>query len=133
MRFTEALFPGYVFARCDIEGNYRYLLSMQGIVGVVCYGKEIPPVPERFIDELRERMKSECYEMPEPRLQVGSEVVVTAGPFIDIEAIVSGHLPAVERVSLLLDFLGRQIQVDLPVAAVMAKKRDARSDLLAAS
>ncbi len=127
VRFTEALFPRYIFVQCDIARDHRHLLSIAGVQSFVCYGSEIPSLPDSFIKELKIQVPEECRESPEPELNVGTEVEVIEGPFKDIKAIVSGQLPATRRVSLLLEFLGRQIAIELPTQDIMASKREPKS------
>ncbi len=129
VRFTEALFPGYLFVHCPMGANYRKLLAMQGIRGVVRYGSEFPVVPESFIDELKKEIPTECREITSETLKEGSEVVVTEGPLMNIKAIISGLLPATRRVNLLLEFLGRQLSMDVPASTVIAAKPEPKSFL----
>ena len=126
IRFTEALFPGYIFVRCAISEQFRHLLAIGGVSGVVRYGDHFPTVPEAFIAELQDRLIGECREVDDPQLGEGSEVVVTDGPFADLRAIVSGLIPARERVAVLLDFLGRQIKVEVAADSVIAADPRAR-------
>ena len=134
VRFTEAMFPGYIFVRCEIFEAMRHLLAIGGVISVVRYGSDIPAVPAEFVEELKARLGSavqQTYEAPEPWLGVGTEVVVTAGPFLNFEAVVSGESTAIQRVSLLLDFLGRQIELEMPVKSILPRKGNPRMDLLA--
>ena len=55
VRFTEAMFPGYIFVRCEILEAMRHLLAMGGVVSVVRYGSDIPAVPAEFVEELKAR------------------------------------------------------------------------------
>jgi transcriptional antiterminator RfaH len=119
-RFTEALFPGYLFVRCVIGERFRHLLAIEGVSGVVRYGDAFPTVPEDFVGELKERLTGECREVNDPVLSTGSEVVVTEGPFADLRAVISGLVPARERVRVLLEFLGRQIKVEVAFDSVIA-------------
>ena len=129
VRFTEALFPGYLFVHCEINKHFRNLLAMQGIRGVLRYGSEFPVVPESFINELKNEMPSECWEVAADTLREGSEVVVAEGPLMNIKAVISGILPASQRVNLLLEFLGRQITMHVPASAVIAAKPEPKSFL----
>ena len=127
VRFTEALFPRYIFTHCAIDRDYRYLLSITGVDSFVCYGREVHALPDSFIEDLKKQVPEECRESPEPDLKVGAEVEVIEGPFKDLKAIISGQLPARKRVSLLLEFLGRQIAIDLPAQAIMVSNREPKS------
>ncbi|MEM0966877.1 MAG: transcription termination/antitermination NusG family protein [Verrucomicrobiota bacterium] len=112
-RFTEALFPGYLFAACTIDLHLRHLLSIPGVIGIVRYGNHVPPVPGEFIDELRSRIPNETFDSPDPIIEVGAAVTITEGPFKDLQAVVSEVLPARDRIRILLEFLGRQTEVEV--------------------
>jgi len=72
-----------------------------------------------MIQSLRERMSEEdLKDLPAPVIQPGTVVTVTEGPFKDIEAMVAGVIPGKDRVKLLLEFLGRQLTVDVPAYSV---------------
>lgn len=115
VRFVEPLFPGYLFLRTDLQNEYRLIRATKGVRDVVSFGPRVPPVPESFIEELRTRLDAEnLKEVPDPALRPGKEVVVTEGPFKDWKAVISGEVDGRQRVALLLDFLGRQLQVKVP-------------------
>ena len=96
------------------------MLAIEGVSGVVRYGDAFPTVPDGFVGELKERLTGECREVNDPVLSAGSEVVVTEGPFADLRAVISGLVPARERVRVLLEFLGRQIKVEVALDSVIA-------------
>lgn len=120
--YVEALFPGYVFARCPIHTCYRHLLSLKGVTGVVRYGVFVPVVADRVIAGLREQLGEEVLTIPERTLQRGEEVVIVEGPLAGMTAMVAATLPARRRVALLLDFLGRQIELQIQTQHVMQKE-----------
>jgi transcriptional antiterminator RfaH len=120
VRFVECLFPGYVFVRADLVIAYRHIRSIQGIRDVVAFGDRLPQVPEAFIDELKQRLDEENLKaIPEPVVKPGQEVTITEGPFRNWQAIVSGEVDARQRVALLLDFLGRQMEVRVKTRDLM--------------
>lgn len=122
VRFVECLFPGYVFVRADLVVAYRHIRSIQGIRDVVAFGDRLPEVPEVFIDELKQRLDEENLKaIPEPVVKPGQEVTITEGPFRNWQAIVSGEVDARQRVALLLDFLGRQMEVRVKTGDVMVE------------
>lgn len=127
VRFTEALFPGYLFVRCDITVSLRHLLSMRGVKALLRYGTYIPTVPDNIISVLRTKLGGEHLEIERPAISAGSEVVILEGPFKNLTAIVSGQVPARERVQLLLEFLGQEITVDMPTQSLLAKKQEPKA------
>lgn len=127
-RFTEAMFPGYLFCYCNIQEHLRHLLAIQGVIGIVRYGSRIPPVPAAFIEDLRSRIPGEMFEKPDPVIEIGSEVTVVEGPFKDLQAVVSQVLAARDRVRILLEFLGRQAEVEIPLQAVFKEDRSPKKN-----
>jgi transcriptional antiterminator RfaH len=122
VRFVECLFPGYVFIKADLAESYRRIRATQGIRDIVSFGGRCPEVPEAFIDELRSRLDEENLKaIPEPVVKPGQEVTIMEGPFKDWNAIVTGQLDARQRVGLLLDFLGRQMEIRVAVEDVMVE------------
>jgi len=107
MRVVEPLFPCYVFVRCRLEESMDGIRHVAGISSLVHFGQRIPVVPDGAIEELRQ-----CFETEEPMamedgLLAGAEVVIAEGAFLGFPAMVVRALPAVRRVQILLDFLGR--------------------------
>jgi len=131
LRFTEALFPGYLFIRCEIRRHLRHLRAMPGIRNVVRYGEDIPIVPDAFIVDLEARLPNQHRDVPDPVIEKGREVVVTEGPFRNLDAVVAGLIPARERVALLLEFLGRQLSVEVSVGSVLVKQEQPKSNVFA--
>ncbi len=75
---TEALFPGYLFARFDYFERRRQINALPGVTSVVHFGEQVAPVDDAIIAELRALVHdNETVEVtadPQP----GSEVVITA-------------------------------------------------------
>lgn len=109
---TEALFPGYLFAQFDFVEAQRLIRSAQGVSGLVQVGGKCPPIPEDIIAELQEQIAAngEPLELNEPTMQCGQQVVITQGPLQGLQAVVKTVMPAQQRVAILLDFLGRELQ-----------------------
>ncbi len=123
VRFTEALFPGYLFVHCNLVENLRHLLSLQGIRNLVKCGSRIPEVPISWIEEISAELDGETITAQQPELKAGDEVTIVEGPFKNLKAVVKGEVPAQERVSLLLEFLGRQIEVNLSQDKLFMEKK----------
>ena len=107
MRVVEPLFPCYIFVRCLLAESMESIRHATGVSSLVHFGQRIPVVPDRAIEELRQ-----CFEAEEPMavqdgLSAGAEVTIAEGAFLGYPAMVVRALPAVRRVQILLDFLGR--------------------------
>ena len=121
VRFVECLFPGYVFVFADLARVYRLIRSTQGIRDIVSFGDRVPAIPESFVNELKQRIGEESiHNLPDAVPVPGQEVTITEGPFRDLKAVVSGQLDAHQRVALLLDFLGRQMEINVRVDDLLA-------------
>ncbi|MCS7089995.1 MAG: transcription termination/antitermination NusG family protein [Verrucomicrobiota bacterium] len=111
---TEPLFPGYLFARFDGLLWLRRVRHAPGVAGVVHFGSQWPTVPQSVIDQLRGSLgPDEIRDISGP-FRVGDVAEVICGPFRGLEGILTRMLPARKRVEILLDFLGRQIPVQIP-------------------
>ena len=88
-------------------GEHGGIRHAAGVSSLVHFGQRIPVVPDGAIEELRQ-----CFESEEPMavhdgLLAGAEVTIAAGAFLGYSARVVRALPAVRKVHILLDFLGR--------------------------
>lgn len=127
VRFVECLFPGYIFIHLDPKALYRRVRATQGIRDIVSFGERVPRIPESFIEALRVRLDEENLKaIPEPVIRPGQEVTITEGPFKNWNAIVNGELDARQRVALLLDFLGRRMEIRVSATDVMVETEEPR-------
>ena len=116
---TEAMFPGYLFARFDLRESLRWVQSCAGVSGVVHFGQRWPTMPEAAIQELRATLGEQTVHEVHADFQPGDRVLITGGTFHGLEALVSKLLSGRERVAILLEFLGQQTTVEVSVAALL--------------
>ena len=126
---TEALFPGYLFARFDWRMSLRRIQSIRGVSSVVHFGERWPTIPEETIGRLREAVGADELRVIPSRLQPGDEVQITGGALRGLHAVISRVMPARERVAVLLEFLGRQATIELPADSVI-KEGGERAEIL---
>jgi transcriptional antiterminator RfaH len=107
VRVVESLFPCYVFVRCVLTESMESIRHTGGIGCLVHFGHRIPIVPDGAIAELRQHFESEEPMPVLDGLSAGAEVMIADGAFLGFSAVVVRVLPAVRRVQILLDFLGR--------------------------
>lgn len=117
---TEAVFPGYLFARFHFARRHRDVRYAHGISYIVRFGLRYPVVGEEWITELRGQFGEGAAKEVTSPLAVGAEVRVTQGPFQGLTAMVTRLRSGTERVSVLLEFLGRDIEAELPTDSVFA-------------
>lgn len=110
---TEALFPGYIFARFDYLERRRQINALPGVTSVVHFGEQVSPIDDAVMTELRALVRdNETVEVTaEP--QPGSEVVITGGSLRGLRVLVTRVMPARQRIAVLLELLGSQREVEI--------------------
>lgn len=116
---TEAMFPCYVFARFDYAAHHRHIRATGGATGVVSFGGAPAIVADSIITDLRSQVQDQETIQIAPEISTGSEVNVITGPFRGLRAVVSRLMPARERVALLLEVLGMEREVEVPISTVL--------------
>lgn len=114
VKVTEAMFPGYIFARFNFRDQNRHVSASQGVSHIVRFGGVASVVRPEIIEELRSAIASEETIEIKAVIQVGSEVKLLNGPFSGVRALVTQVMPAQARVKVLLELLGmeREVEVD---------------------
>lgn len=115
-RKERVLFPGYVFCSFDAT-RLLPVVSVPGVVGVVCSGRKPAPVAPNEMLALRRLMESGFPSRPHPYLSVGERVRVRFGPMAGAEGVLvrdGGRDRIVISVSLLM----RSVMVELERALV---------------
>ena len=111
--FTEPLFPRYLFARFNRMELQRYVLHTHGITGWVHFGESPAEIPGVVIDKLKNELGEQEIKVFDQPLQAGDTATVVAGPMQGIEVVVRQLLPSADRVRVLLNFLGREMEVEM--------------------
>ena len=116
---TESLFPNYIFARFDWTTSLPRVHYAPGVAGVVHFGSRWPAVPDQTITELRASLgPNELHVIPKD-FEPGEKIQVAGGLFHGLSAVITQVMPGKERVMVLMDFLGRQTPLELPVTSVV--------------
>lgn len=118
------LFPGYLFLRLPHrQENWVAVFSTRGAVGPVRFGDYYPPVPDWFIDGLRDRADENGIISVGTKEKFGFEPgdrVRVKGPN---DTIIEGVLKALDgrdRAIILLDMLKKQVKTTVPISALRA-------------
>jgi transcriptional antiterminator RfaH len=117
---TEALFPKYIFARFNPSQHLRAVRYATGITGIVQFGQERAIVADEIVEELRSRFGAAATHTIEPALNPGMEVEIAEGALKGMRGILTQVMPARERVKVLLEILGRTVQAEVFLPAVIA-------------
>ena len=116
------LFPRYVFVEMDLEfDRWRAVASTIGVTHIICHGDAPAPLPSAVIKEICSREDDKGVVAMDPAIPFdhGDVVKITSGPFVD-QAAWFECVDDETRVVLLLDMLGRKIEVRVPMEAVEA-------------
>lgn len=116
---TEALFPGYFFARFDWNSGLRKIQAARGVRGVVHFGDCRPVIEESVIRELRESIGGDEPRVIENEFCAGDAVKIASGALTGMKAVVSRMMPGKERVAILMEFLGRQTMIEVPTQSLL--------------
>jgi transcriptional antiterminator RfaH len=112
VRITEALFPGYFFARFSLREMLPQVRRAHGVSGILRFGNWYPVIEDSIIEELRAETEGGTLGELTPDLVPGDRVRLVVGPLAGLEAVITHVLPGSERVRLLLELLGGDTQAE---------------------
>ncbi len=110
---TEAMFPGYLFARFNLALRHRQVCYTNGVKGIIRFADRYPIIEEHALASLMEQTGQAGVQELSDSLTVGDQVKIVGGAFAGLDAVVTQVPPARERVKVLMDFLGRKIEAEL--------------------
>ncbi len=114
------LFPRYLFVGFDVACTpWRAIQSTIGVSQLILKGGMPAPVPDGIVDEIRSRETANGLVEVAPDYRRGDSLLIGEGPFLNKIGVFDGMSDS-ERVAVLLDLLGRQVRVHVPVYAVKA-------------
>ena len=119
---TVPLFPRYIFVAIDIAAHRWH--SINGTFGVnhlVSMGERPVALPEGVVDEIRARETNDgpvklVQQLP---FKKGEAVNITGGALADQVGLFQ-RLNEKDRVSVMLDMLGRKLEVTVPLQTISA-------------
>ena len=123
MDFTaKPLFPRYMFVAVNLATQrWRSIQSTFGVTRLVCNGEDPAVMPDGVVAALKAREDDKGFVKLDlrPAFSPGDKVRVLAGAFVDNAGLFNG-LADHDRVSILLDILGRKVRVLLHADMVAA-------------
>ncbi|MEO1858102.1 MAG: transcription termination/antitermination NusG family protein [Rubritalea sp.] len=113
--WSEAMFPGYLFAKFNRKEDERGVRYARGVLTIVKFGKSMPVVPDVFVDSVTELLGEQEEVVIAHDVEVGAKFELAEGPLSGQIGDVMEVLPGKERVRLLVEFIGgaREVEVDL--------------------
>jgi transcriptional antiterminator RfaH len=119
---AKPLFPRYMFVAIDMATQrWRSVQSTSGVSHLVTTGDEPAFLPDGVVSALKAREDANGFVKMDarPNFAPGDKVRVIAGAFMDNAGLFNG-LADHDRVSILLNMLGRQVRVLLDADMVAA-------------
>lgn len=116
---TEAMFPGYLFARFKLDKMHRQVRYAHGVSGFVRFADRYPVIDDAALLGLQHHTGATEVKELSYALAQGDEVKIVNGAFSGLDAVVTQVLPAKERVKVLMDFLGRQMEAEVDCSTVL--------------
>ncbi len=113
------LFPCYLFARFNLEREYRQVRYARGIRDIPRFGAQPAAVPEWIISDLKQRCAGGPLELPRRMLVPDQRVMVIDGPFREFEGLFERYLSGQERVAVLFSMMGAGARAVLPASMVV--------------
>lgn len=115
------LFPRYLFVSVDMATQrWLSIRSTIGVAHLICNGDTPAVVQNCIVDELRQRENEHGFiQLPKRPFQLGEELRVVEGAFSGTLGLYEGMSDA-ERITILLDLLGRKVRVSLDFESVTA-------------
>lgn len=111
---TRPFFPRYLFVSLDLSvQGWRSIRSTCGVSDIVCFGERPAALPRGFVESLRSHEDANgCVGVEHRTIRTGDSVVVLEGPFTHLLGVCEA-VTENERVTILLDLLGRKVRVVL--------------------
>jgi transcriptional antiterminator RfaH len=116
---TEAMFPGYLFAHFDLCEKHRQVRYAYGVTGIVQFGDRYPIIEEGALALLRDQTGAAEVKELTYDLSQGDHVKIVGGIFAGLETVVTQILSAKERVKVLMDFLGSQMEAEVERTSIL--------------
>ena len=109
-RVARPLFPRYIFVSLDVATQrWRSVHSTVGVSRLVCRGDTPTPVPEGVVEQLIEQQDETGCVRFASCFRRGDRVRILCGAFADLVGLYE-EMPDRQRVTLLLNLLGRQVR-----------------------
>lgn len=122
IRSVEPLFLRYLFVNANIsEQSLAPIRSTVGVSGLVRFGNVLRPVPDAVVHYLQQAEAAQSAVPGEDSwpFRAGDKVAVLEGPFAGLTAVFEGAEPEA-RAMILIELLGRQNTVEVPINALNA-------------
>jgi transcriptional antiterminator RfaH len=107
------LFPGYLFARFDLDKHYRAVSYATGVRKIVEFGEGPVELDARMIDAIKERLDDGYVTLMPVHPMRGQVVRINSGPLAGLEAVFVREMTDRNRAIVLLNTLGFHARLTL--------------------
>ena len=111
-----SLFPGYCFARFDIDSRLT-VLNRTGVVNIVSFNVEAAPIPDVEIDSLRQLIETDLQYDPCPMIKEEMMMEVVNGPLQGVIGRLVRKGPHA-RLVLSVELINQRVSVEVDAADV---------------
>ncbi|MCI0529834.1 MAG: hypothetical protein L0Y56_20515 [Nitrospira sp.] len=113
------LFPGYLFARFNLDLHYRAVKYARSVRKLVAFGSAPATVDEMIIEAIRARVQNGYVTVSPPSFRPGQMVRIDQGPLRGLEAVFKQQMSSQQRVVLLLRTISYQARVIVDLEQVV--------------
>jgi len=108
---SAPLFPGYLFARFNLDTHFRYVQYTHGVRGLVTFGACPAVMEDDVIESIRSRLLEGVLVVKPSSFRPGETVRIETGPFRGLKAIFEREMSDQQRVVVLLRMLSCHARV----------------------
>ena len=119
---SAPMFPRYLFVSIDPETTPWWAIrSTVGVSSLICFGDNPAAIPEDVITEIKARQDENGLVKTHAgcAFNSGDRVRIIDGPLNDLEGLFESPTDE-ERVTVLLNLMGREVRVHVPLETVYA-------------
>lgn len=116
---TVPLFPGYLFAKLDLNNQFRTVSYAKGVRKIVAFGSTPARVDEKLVEAIEARLANGETNAPARVLMSGQTVKIQDGPLHGLQAIFEREMTGQQRAVLLLRTLAYQAHIVVPLEQVV--------------
>lgn len=110
---TGPLFPGYLFARFDLEQSGRLVKYASGVACIVSFGTKAAVVEDAIIAAIRAHATDDVVTVAPVPFRPGEVLEIQSGPLRGLQGIFEREMSDRDRVILLLDTLAQGARVEV--------------------
>ena len=111
---TDFLFPGYIFVRINIDEQKRLVSYSPGVSHIVSFNNKYVIVSEEIINLIINSTNEYMNKNPISLLKIGDNIIISRGVMSGHTARVSSVLPKFERIRVLFDLIGTNVEIEIP-------------------